>query len=92
MYSLSNKNRDLLVERLVTTDHYQAFLNGTLDDKHYQYSINDLPETSELVTAKTNHQRYALQSLRRALLPLIAEDVGTGRASEKVLYKVAEHE
>ena len=92
MYFLTVGNRDMLVDRLVSTDHYQAFLNGTLDDKHYQFSIDNVPEESDLSVAKRNHQRVALENLRKALLPLIAEDVGMGRTTDTVLKKVATYD
>lgn len=87
-YFLMSRNRELLFDKLMLGDQFQAFLDGKLDDKYYQYETNGLPESSDLVTAKNAHMRNALQTMRKRLIPLIAEDVGMGAAPQEVLEKV----
>lgn len=89
-YFLFSRNRDHLVEKMLADDQFGAFLAGKLDDKYYQYDTEGMPLNSELVMAKNAHRRIALQNLRKRLIPLIAEDVGMGRAPQTALRKVQE--
>jgi len=87
-YFIMSRNRDMLVDKLVLGDQFQAFLDGKLDDKYYQYETLGMPADSDLVVAKNSHMRNALQTMRKRLIPLIAEDVGMGAAPQEVLEKV----
>ena len=89
-YLLMTRNRDILVDKLIFKDQFQAFLDGKLDDRYYTYDTSGVSSDSDLVTAKNAYMRNALQTLRKRLLPLIAEDVGMGLASQNVLQKVEE--
>jgi hypothetical protein len=87
-YFLMSRNRDMLVDKLMIGDQFQAFLEGKLDDKYYRYDTMGMAPESDLVTAKHAHFRNELQTLRKRLIPLIAEDVGMGAAPQEALEKV----
>jgi hypothetical protein len=90
VYFLMSRNRDLLVEKIMQEDQFQAFLNGKLDEIHYRYDTSGLKPDSDLIKAKNAFLRNSLSTMRKRLIPLIAEDVGMGFAPQEALKRTEE--
>jgi hypothetical protein len=87
-FAILKQHRDYVFERAEVQDQFSAFLAGKLPDKFYTYDITGMDQESELVKAKTAWEKYCLQSIRRTILPILAEDVGDGHAPPEILRKV----
>ena len=90
MWMLYSENRDLLVEKISSFDMFQQFIEGKGTDNQYLYSTKGLDPESTLYKAKQAKQTMDLELVRKALLPLVAEDVGSGAADRKTLKKAGD--
>lgn len=88
MHYLARRKRDPLIDRLLASDPFESFIEGTMDERFYAYDIDGMDPASTLVLAKRAHQRHALETLRKQLLPILAEDMGRGRADSETVRRV----
>ena len=85
------KHRDTTVfDKIRKYDHFQQFIEGELPSSYYKYSLKGLDPESSLYRAKIAHSKQSLIRLRKALLPIIAQDVGLGTVGPEVLRIVDE--
>lgn len=90
-FSILKKKRDDIFEKVSKDDQFALFLNGRAPKKFYSYSIEGLSPESDLFRAKQSYERYCLEGVRKALIPIIAEDIGKGHAPDDLLKKVEEN-
>jgi hypothetical protein len=90
-FATIKRRRDDIFDRLSKEDQFTMFLAGKAPDRFYSYSVDGLAPDSDLLKAKEARERLSLESLRAALVPILAEDVGDGRAAFSTLRQVEEN-